>query len=156
MIYRDDDINRFTDIQVFMAIHDLFLKNNKIHTCVCEMKDLWESRGLWHLLMTLPNLEIALHCWEHIDYSELSYEQARVEIGKAISYFNEKTKSGYGKVIPIKTLFPPWNRVSDNLKKACDSWGIRLDNRHSGDVFAFHWWECINPSVLKELEGKLK
>ena len=103
-LWRDDDVNRFTDIATFRKINDLFVKYGKTHTCVCEMKDLWESRGLWHLLMTLPNIEIALHCWEHRDYSVLIYEEAKADISKCLDYFREKCNGGYGRVKPI-TLF---------------------------------------------------
>ena len=155
-IFRDDDINRFTDIATFQKIHELFLKYNKVHTCVVEMKDLWESRGLWHLLMTLPNIEIALHCWEHMDYSIMTFEQARVEIQKALDYFAIRCNGGYGRVKIIKVMYPPWNRISNDLKKACDSCGLILDNRHDNEVLNFHWWECLNSAAFKDLEENLK
>lgn len=153
--FRDDDINRFTDIATFQKIHDLFLKYNKVHTCVVEMKDLWESRGLWHLLMTLPNIEIALHCWEHMDYSIMTCEQARVEIKKALDYYNMKCNGGYGRIRPIKVMYPPWNRISSDLARACIMNGIMLDNRHDGEILNFHWWSMLDNSSLIELENKL-
>ena len=153
-LYRDDDINRFTDIQVFLQIHDLFIKYNKTHLCVVEMKDLWESRGLWHLLMTLPNIEIALHCWEHIDYSVLSYEQARIDIKKCLDYFYSK-KNGY-KLKEIKLFCPTWNKSTLALSKACYDLGLALNDNSDGRTYNFHWWECINKEGMEELERQLK
>jgi hypothetical protein len=156
MIYRDDDINRFVDMQAFLNIHVLFLKYNKVHTCVLEMKDLWGSRGIWHLLMTLPNISIGLHCWSHIDYSVLTREQARAEIRRALDYYEEKCIAGYGRVKPISTFYPPWNRVSPALKQACEDVGLNVDNRVDGEVFNFHWWEYLNAEALGRLEERLK
>ena len=153
-IWRDDDINRFTDIQVFLQIHDLFIKHKKVHTCVVEMKDLWESRGLWHLLMTLPNLDIALHCWEHIDYSVLSYEQAKADIKKCLDYYKSKI-NGY-KYKEIKLFCPPWNKSTMLLSKACYELGLGVNDNTDGKTYNFHWWECMDKSGLDNLEQVLK
>jgi hypothetical protein len=154
MIFRDDDINRFTDIQVFLEIHNLFIKYNKTHLCVCEMKDLWESRGLWHLLMTLPNIEIGLHCWEHIDYSVLTYEQAKENIQKCLDYFYSK-RNGYT-AKEIKIFCPPWNRVSLPLSKACFDLGLSVNDGNDGKTYNFHWWSALDKEFLSDLERRLR
>lgn len=153
-LWRDDDINRFTDIQVFLQIHDLFIKYNKVHTCVVEMKDLWENRGLWHLLMTLPNLEITLHCWEHIDYSAMTYEQVKSDIKKSLDYFYSRC-NGY-KEKTIKLFCPPWNKSSSPIYKACFDLGLVVNDNTDGKTYNFHWWECIDDKGMVALEEKLR
>lgn len=154
MLYRDDDINRFTDLQLFLKIHSLFVKYNKTHTCVCEMKDLWENRGLWHLLMTLPNLEVALHCWEHTDYSGLSYNEVYTEIAKSLVYFKSK-RNGY-KEKTIKLFCPTWNKSSSPMYKACFDLDLAVNDNKDGKTYNFHWWSCIDKEGMDELENKLR
>ena len=142
-LFRDDDVSKYTDIQTFLKIHDLFKKYKKVHTCAVEMDGLFDSRGVWHLLQTEPLIEIGLHGWTHKDYSILSYDEICDDFKKSLDYWNSHSYEGYGKVIQIKTYYPTWNRVSDNLMRACATYRLKLDARVGGEVFNFHWWNFI-------------
>jgi peptidoglycan/xylan/chitin deacetylase (PgdA/CDA1 family) len=178
-LYRDDDISKFTDLTAFIKINNLFVKYGKIHTCIVEMKDLWDSRGIFHLLNTLPNIEIGLHCWEHIDYSQFNkemkdkfnievadeYEAIVKNIKQCLDYWNASCIRGYGHTRIIRTFYPPWNRISANLEKAVRDCGLNLDYRlgktlnnpvSNDDVLSFHWWEILDDMHLRELEKKLR
>ena len=157
MLFRDDDVSKWTDLTTFMAIHDLFKKYKKVHTIAVEMEGLWESRGIWHLIATEPYISVGLHGWQHVDYSTLSYEECSDHIKKSLQYWRKHIQDGYCKHIPIVTFFPPWNRANDNLRRACADWGMKIDNRaNDPNVFAFHWWEFIGGNGLDRLEGALK
>lgn len=153
-LYRDDDINKFTDIATFKAINDLFKKYGKIHTCAIEMEGLWESKGIWYLLTTEPNVEIGLHGWTHKDYSLLPIDEIVHDIERSLEYWRTKVARGFGadKVKPIKVFYPPWNKVSPNLINACAEFDLKVD---ATSGYQFHWWEFVNGDLLKlEMEFK--
>jgi len=139
-LYRDDDVNKYTDMELMERIHKLFLESNKIHTVAVEMEDLWESKEVWYWLMTTPNIDVGLHGWTHKDYSALSYEEIRKDIQQALDYWNMHIKMAGYKERPIKVFFPPWNRVSQRLRDACANLKMKVDDRVGGEVYNFHWW----------------
>jgi hypothetical protein len=160
-LYRDDDVSKFTDISLFMKVHSLFGKYQKLHTVAVEMEDLWENKVIWYILVTQKNIKVDLHGWKHKDYSILSYQEIVDDIRRSLDYWYMNIERGYGidaigKDKKITTFFPPWNRVSDNLKKACIDTGLTLDSRIGGDVYNFHWWACVDDCYLDSLEQMLK
>lgn len=160
MLYRDDDVNCFTDLTTFMIIQGIFDNHNKIHLAVVEMKDLWDSKGIWYILATHPHIKIGLHGWTHKDYSKMSFDEVCRDFQACLDYWYKHLEEGFGKsaITPMKkidTYYPTWNRVSDDLKKACDKFGLKLDNREGGDVFNFHWWEALHPNFMPKLEKEL-
>ena len=155
MLYRDDDISKYTDLTTIMRIQELFVKYNKIHTVTILMEDLWESRGVWEWLISTPNLDIALHGWNHKDYSELCYVDTLEEIRKSLTYW-ERNLERLDLNIPIKVMYPPWNKSSDKLAMVCDELGLELNvNVDDKEVFNFHWWEFIGGKNLDKLEKVL-
>ena len=157
MLYRNDDINKYTDLNTFIKIHDCFKQYRKIHTCVIEMDGLWDSKGIWYLLATEPYIEIGLHGWMHKDYSKMRKKEIIKNIEMSVEYWHRHILEGFGKVIPITTFYPPWNRISPELSSACSILGMKLDNRSQlPEVFNFHWWEFINGRNLERLIEQLK
>jgi len=109
------------------------------------------------LLNTLPNIEIGLHCFVHRDYSILSNGEAYEDIKNCLTYWQEKSMTGYGRVLPIKTFYPPWNKSSTPLHVAAKSLGLEVnDSTNPQEVFGFHWWEFAGGIDLEKLEEKLK
>ena len=156
-IYRDDDVNKYTDIGLMEEIHAPFIKYNKIHTIAVEMEDLWESKHVWYWITETPNIDVELHGWTHKDYSAMSYEDVRKDIQKSLDYWNGHTLMGGYKEKQIKVFYPPWNRVSPILQDVCDNLGLKLDNRVGGDVYNFHWWTFRDKrrEDLKKLQNDL-
>ena len=157
MIWRDDDVNVYADIDTLKRIQALFNKYDKVHTVAILMKDLWEGKGVWYWLMTTPNLDIALHGSEHKDYSVMSYDEICYDLLRTFHYWKEHTvQGGYG-LRSIRVFYPPWNKVSDNLRRACAEFNLKVnDSVDLAEVYNFHWWEMIDPDNLKKLEEELE
>lgn len=160
MIFRDDDINKYTDIGTFLKVHSLFEKYKKLHTVAVEMEGLWENKELWYILVTTPNIQIGLHGWTHLDYSKMPYNEICDSISKSLNYWKSHIIEGYGSGVYqgnkiIRTFYPPWNRVSEDLKRACAACELSLDSRTSDGVYNFHYWACIEERYMKDLEQML-
>jgi hypothetical protein len=153
--FRDDDPGVHSNALLFRQVHDLFDKYKKTHSCGVIMRDLWENKELWYLLVTKPNIEICLHGLDHIDYGVASYEKIVEDIKESLEYWRVRVGRGYGadKIKPIKKFYPPWHSTSTILEKACKDCGLELDARREPDgVFCFHYWEAIDPQRLINLE----
>ena len=156
-IYRDDDINVYTDAFKFKELHEEFIKRGEIHTVAVIMKDLWENHALFYYLATAPYLEIGLHGWEHKDYSLLSYEECYEDIEKAIEYWKSNATRMVGYAKPITTFFAPWNHESALIRGACCDSGLKFCNVKKGewngkDVRSFHHWYLeLNPQDIPKL-----
>ena len=147
-IIRDDDISLYTNSYQFKKIHEQFLKEGKTHTAAVLMKDLWQNHALFYYLATAPNLEIGLHGWEHRDYSKLSYDECNEDIAKALEYWSENSNRMVGSCKPIDTFFAPWNRESENIKKACSDNNLKFCNIGKGpwegkEIVSMHFWNVM-------------
>lgn len=147
-IYRDDDPNVYTCPHLFKELHKIFIKNKKTHTVAVTMKNLWENHALFYYLATAPYLEIGLHGWEHKDYSKLSYKECYEDLKKSLDYWKENSERMVGYAKPIEIFFAPWNRESEDIKKACKDLGLRFCNIRKGEwegkkIKSFHWWHRV-------------
>lgn len=163
ILFRDDDINIYTDMGIFTRVHDLFDKHNKVHTIAVEMRDLWESKDIFYYIAMKRNIKVGLHGWTHKDYSKLSFEECNHDIEKSLNYWNGNRNRMITPEMAahesnrIDTFYPPWNRVSDNLIRACERNGLKVDARYSlPEVYIFHFWAMIEGNRIKELEELLK
>ena len=156
MIFRDDDISKFTDIGLITKIHSLFLKYNKTHTVAVEMDGLWENKAIWYWLMTAPNLYVGLHGWTHKDYSILPKEDIELDIQKSISYWNYNIERGKYKPKELKVFYPPWNKRSSLLEEICGKHGLRVHCEVGGGTYNFHWWTFTGTEDWGKLEELLK
>lgn len=154
--YRDDDISKYTDINLITKIHSLFIKYNKIHTVTLEMSGLWDNKVIWYWLMTTPNLDIGLHGWEHKDYSQLDYSEIYFDLKSSLNYWNFNIARGKYEPKTIKVFYPPWNKTSENLERVCRDLGLEVDNREGGEVYNLHWWAFIDEDRFTRLEKCLK
>lgn len=163
MLFRDDDINIHTDSGLFRQVHELFNKYGKTHTIAVEMENLWDNKFIFYYIAMNRNIKIGLHGWTHRDYSKLSYDECCADIGKSLKYWYENRNRMLLPEIAahesnrIDTFYPPWNRVSDSLKKACEFHGLKVDARCTlPEVFNFHFWTMFETHRIKELEELLK
>ena len=156
ILYRDDDVNVYTDAFEFKKLHQQFIDKNQVHTVAVIMKDLWENHALFWYLATAPLLQVELHGWEHKDYSLLSYEECYSDIQKSLTYWETNytrmvypNNKGITVYKSITTFFAPWNKESENIKQACADLGLRFCNVKGGiweknKIKSFHWWNIID------------
>src|SRR3990167_3298155 len=166
VVWRDDDVGKFTDLTTLMRIQELFDKYNKTHTCVLLMDDLWESKVIWFWLMTTKNVEVALHGWKHDDYTVYAKEGVKSILSMSLDYWERNSKRAmevYGyEFKPIKTFYPPWNKSSPTVEQACAELGLEVSVKtkqtNPDEVYDFHWWELIDSKdwKFKNLEGALR
>lgn len=62
ILFRDDDINKYTDLSLFLKIQAAFNEHKKLHTVAVEMEGLWENKGIWHVVVTNLNLKVDYSC----------------------------------------------------------------------------------------------
>ena len=153
--FRDDDISVTTDIGLLMKTHALIRKYGKTHTVAVQMERLWENKEIWFFLMTAEGLVVGLHGWDHSDYSAVVSPVE--EISQSLHYWKLHT-GAYPEAPQIKKFFPPWNRVSADLQRACELCNLELDNRWKKDtgVYGFHSWEMLDPERFGKLEKALR
>jgi len=145
IIWRDDDPSVYTDAYLFKEVHKQFINKGIEHTAAIVMKDLWENHALFWYLATAPLLNIGLHGWEHKDYSILSYDECYDDIKKSLDYWRENSTRMTGKCKEITIFFSPWNKESENIKKACADNGLKFCNVRKGKwedyyIKSFHYW----------------
>ena len=147
-IYRDDDVNVYTDAFKFKELHQKFIDRKEVHTVAVIMKDLWDNHALFYYLATTPYLEIGLHGWKHKDYSLLSYKECRADLERSLEYWKENATRMTGVCKPNKIFFAPWNHESENIQRACADLGLSFCNVKKGrwngqEIRSFHWWNTI-------------
>ena len=152
IIFRDDDVNVYTDAFMFKELHERFIHRKQVHTIAVIMNDLWENHALFYYITTAPYLEIGLHGWKHKDYSKVSYEECYADIERSLEYWKENSNRMVGSCKPINTFFAPWNREGENIKKACEDNGLKFCATKRGEwegkqIKSFHWWSMIKGSL---------
>lgn len=156
-LFRDDDVSYTTDWRLLDESHRLITTAGGTHAVAVLMDRLWDNKETWLWLMTAPDLKIGLHGWRHDDYSKLSRQRIVGYINRSLDYYRDHT-GHYPNAPQIDTFYPPWNRVSDELRSACEECGLILDSRwkKGSDVYGFHSWELIIPSRRQRLEKALR
>lgn len=154
-MFRDDDICITSNSELIYRVHNLFIKHNKIHTIAVLMDNIWDNKEIWYWMMTAKNLEICLHGWTHTDFSKMTEQEIREDLTKCFDYWKMRLECHKKPYIEIKKFLPPWNRVSDTLKKVCSEFGLEVDNRVGGEVYNFHYWALYDTYRMDELDKVL-
>ena len=150
MIYRDDDLNVYTDVAIFKSLHNEFIKREQTHTVAVIMKDLWQNHAIFYYINIAPYLSVQLHGWEHKDYSTLSYDECFNDLKKSLDYWDTNSTRMMNRPAPkITTFFAPWNKEGENIKKACTDLNLEFCNVQNGtwkgeNIYSFHWWATVN------------
>ena len=155
ILYRDDDVNVYTNAFEFKRLHEKFIKDRITHSVALIMKDLWENHALFWYLATAPYLNIGLHGWEHRDYSKLSFKDCYEDLNKALYYWEENSIRMVGSAKPIHIFFAPWNKRGDGIIKACNELRLKFCDIRKGqweglEVRSFHHWNIIDNEFTYE------
>jgi len=160
MIFRDDDISYLTDVKQFKRVHEIFIEHNVVHTIAVIASGIEKNQELIeYIKMNSWLMDVQLHCWEHIDYSQNEsdiYEHMRLSRRIFKRVFGE-----YPKV-----FYPPWNKATQFLIDKMKDFHMELSNekvslsqyiRTKGGVnekvVNFHYW--ADEEVI-QLEPALK
>lgn len=156
MKFRDDDIQRDTDLSLFKQFHEVYKKNNEIHTIAVIAMDLWKNRELTWYLETESLLDIQYHGLDHVDYSKMSKEQCKKDLLEGKLYLEEKLHR------PIKVFYPPWNIEDQMVRDVCSEIGLKYDNARievddylnggNGERVNLHYWKDLD--VLEKVLTK--
>lgn len=160
MVFRSDDIfltssirsGQIYNFDAFKASHELL--KGKIHILSIiageidnhpEMKE--------YIIANKKDFKFGIHGWLHNDYSKMPKE----EIKKELSMAKDKIEKEFG--VEVKWFFPPWNRVSETTRKACNEIGLKINENYiipkqylqglRGDVINFHYWSKQEMDYLK-------
>jgi peptidoglycan/xylan/chitin deacetylase (PgdA/CDA1 family) len=157
-VFRDDDVNCFTDIGLLKYTHDLIESRGKVHTVAVEVESIWRAKSVWFFLMTAKNLDVVLHGWDHSDYSQLDRDTIYKHVEKSLHYWDHHS-AAYDHPHTLTTWCPPWNRTSEDMWSVATDHRLTIDTRWKGDsdVYGFHHWEISDPAreakLIKALES---
>jgi hypothetical protein len=154
--YRDDDISRDTDLNLFKKFHEVYKKHNEIHTIAVVARDLWKNRELTWYLEIEPLLDIQYHGLDHVDYSKMSIEQCRQELLEGVEYLESKLHR------PIRVFYPPWNIEDKMVREVCAEMGLEYNNSRieardylkggMGERVNLHYWQ--DQEIIDEILSK--
>ena len=131
IIIRDDDVgcmyrptsnlNKTNQVNInskFINVHEIFKKYQIEHTVGIVVKKLLENQEIYKYLTTQPYINIALHGWEHVDYSK-----TRLDLPQADDIYLD-IKKGKEKLeeifkTTVKYFLPPWHLLSNYTEQAC-------------------------------------
>ncbi len=144
-IWRDDDIQVSTDLKQFILVDEIFKKHKVNHTIAVIAKDIEIHQGLVKYIKKNPHIDVQLHCWEHIRYSDMDLFKKHLKFGRdSLEEIFEK---------PVNIWYPPWNETTEDMNKVAKSLGLNpypqhttlmeylKDNGNSRfDTVIFHYW----------------
>lgn len=122
IVFRLDDVG-FNFVKALIEIIELFLIKNHNLSLGLVMNQIGGQSILIEKIIQGKNrglLELALHGWNHIDYSKLSEKEQHDSLGKA----SERMQSLFG--ASPKTFIPPYNSFNAATLRAMNTTGIRI------------------------------
>lgn len=145
MIFRDDDISAYTDLEKFHRVQKVFDNYGVTHTIAVLTKDM-ETRPDLVAYIKDHGCDVQLHGWTHIkftlDHSQV-IEQLQRGIDDIYKLFGTRPS----------TFYPPWNDSDQFVEKAASSMQLQVSNKKTTlskfiqsdgrvDEFVvnFHYW----------------
>ncbi len=167
MIFRDDDFSHLSQLNEFRHVHEVFAWYGQVHTIAVMAKNLERNKELIDYVKSQDNIDVQLHCWEHLDYSNnegYCFEHLKMGANKIEEVFGKRPTVWY----------PTFNRVSPVCIAHAHFLGMETSYHKRGllsyvekkgivdeKVLNFHYWAYsdlmfLEPAlrIAKELEGK--
>jgi peptidoglycan/xylan/chitin deacetylase (PgdA/CDA1 family) len=122
VIFRLDDVG-FGSINALMAIMDVFIKKNHSLSLGLVMNPVDRERSLIEKIEYGKNrglFELALHGWNHVDYSKLGEKEQQDTLYDA----SKKMQNLFGQ--PSKVFIPPFNSFNASTRRAMNKVGVRI------------------------------
>ena len=89
MIFRDDDIQKGTNIERFIMVDNLFIKHKVIHTIAVITEDLGYNHNLVDYINKHSHIDVQLHCHTHIDFSIANENELRKQFENGLYILKE-------------------------------------------------------------------
>jgi len=84
LIFREDDVNKDTDVSVLKYIHEQFVNNHLIHTVSFLCDGLEKNVDLIKYILSTKNWDLTIHGWNHHNYSLMDKNQIEDELDRCI------------------------------------------------------------------------
>lgn len=135
LVIRHDDVDFRMDTKNYIAIHEEFIKMGLVETANTQFTQWGRLQNIPQELVDYVNehkdsYDIQIHGWGHFHYDEEEYDFIVRDLEACIyscqRYFN---------VTPT-VWYPPWNCMSNNMERAANFLGIKIDNE-SYDIAKF-------------------
>jgi len=123
MIFRDDDIQKGTNIERFIMVDNLFIKHKVIHTIAVITEDLGYNHNLVDYINKHSHIDVQLHCHTHIDFSIANENELRKQFENGLYILKECFK------VKPTTFYPPWNRSSELCEKVALDYNLIVSNQ---------------------------
>lgn len=152
-IIRHDDFDFRLPMSEYVRIHEEFIKADLVETAVLQFAQFNHVANfdpeLCKYMQTASHWDLQLHGWQHSMYSEMHYDFIVRDMAAAMHYARKLFN-----IVPT-IWFPPWNCYSDEMEKAAQTLGLKINNEsHSifefvrdvpigtftGESFYFHGW----------------
>lgn len=157
MIFRDDDISCFTNVDDFKRVHELFNKYNVTHTIAVIAKDIDKNSELIEYILSQSNINVQLHCWDHVDMTQLNEIELQWAFSKGVSCLKTWLKKN------PTILYPPWNKHSTPMDEKAKMFDMTVSSKKislaqyikfGGDVgeetINFHYWAPQETMLLEQ------
>lgn len=161
--FRDDDVLYYPGVgnevgtnyvEKFFKTHELFEKYKVKHVVAILASGICNNRELVTYIKAHPLIDIQLHGWEHIDYTQ-NHDKAERHFAESIDLI----KSTFSKSPTV--WYPPWNKTDDFLKNICKKLGMEVSYiKVSTNNFVtypennvtinFHYWAKCDTDYLEE------
>jgi peptidoglycan/xylan/chitin deacetylase (PgdA/CDA1 family) len=134
MIIRHDDLDFRMDTAEYIAVHELFIKAGITETAVLQFAQFGNlgnfREDLISYMLSTPCWDFQLHGWQHDEYDKMSYTDIIRDLSASINL----CKKLFGRAPTV--WYPPWNRESEDMKKAAEFFGLGFSNE-SNDISKF-------------------
>jgi peptidoglycan/xylan/chitin deacetylase (PgdA/CDA1 family) len=144
LIFREDDVNKDTDVAVLKYIHEQFLDNHLTHTVSFLCDGLEKNTKLIDYINSTTNWDLAIHGWNHHNYCVMSKSQIEDELDKCILQIDRLFN-----VVPEKWYLPFNGWVKDiGFKKVPFVSDIAFFHGVDVDIDCYHISDAV-PALEK-------
>lgn len=146
MIFRNDDISKFTKLSEFKMCNEILKKYNITHTIAVLTNGIASHTELLKYINDNKNISVQVHGHDHLDFTNLSEDELHQQFSTA-----KKTLNDLG--FNPDMWYPPWNRSNYIIEGIAEQYGLKTSFvkcsleyyiKHNGktqyDTINFHSW----------------
>ena len=129
---RHDDYDFRMLPEFYIAVHEHFIANDLTETAVIQfarherLLNIEKHKETIEYMNTAPNWDLQIHCWDHDNYSEMSYPEIYKDMSAALFHFQQLFNR-----LPT-TWYPPHNVNSEDMMRAATTLGMTINDESIG------------------------